>query len=106
ADAQTPAKSDGPIPDAREVSRVGVVGSGTMATGIIEVFAKAGFDVTFVARSTDKVDAVVTAVTRSLDKAVQRGKLAEDKRDAALARITGTTSLDDLASVQLVVEAV
>ncbi len=77
-----------------------------MATGIIEVFAKAGYDVSFVARSADKVDAVVKAITRSLDKAVQRGKLAEDKRDGVLGRITGSTSLDDLADVQLVVEAV
>jgi 3-hydroxybutyryl-CoA dehydrogenase len=77
-----------------------------MATGIIEVFAKAGFDVVFVARSTEKIGKVVAAITRSLEKAVQRGKLAEDARDAALARVTGTTSLDDLAEVQLVVEAV
>ena len=105
ADALTPAL-DAELAGVRDVSRVGVVGSGTMATGIVEVFAKAGYDVTFVARSSDKVDAVVKAVTRSLDKAVQRGKLTEDKRDAALGRITGTTSLDELASVQLVVEAV
>src|SRR6476646_8329987 len=94
------------VEGAREVSRVGVVGSGTMATGIVEVFAKAGFDVVFVARSTEKIGKVVGAITRSLEKAVQRGKLAEDARDAALAHISGTTSLDDLASVQLVVEAV
>jgi 3-hydroxybutyryl-CoA dehydrogenase len=104
-DAQTAAPG-ATVEGAREVSRVGVVGSGTMATGIVEVFAKAGYDVTFVARSTDKIDAVIKAVTRSLDKAVQRGKLAEDKRDATLGRITGSTSLDDLATVQLVVEAV
>ena len=105
ADALTPS-ADGAIEGARSVTRVGVVGSGTMATGIVEVFAKAGYDVTFVARSRDKVDAVVKAVTRSLDKAVQRGKLADTDRDKALARITGTTSLDDLAAAQLVVEAV
>jgi 3-hydroxybutyryl-CoA dehydrogenase len=105
ADALTPA-ADATLPGIRDVSRVGVVGSGTMATGIVEVFAKAGYDVIFVARSTDKVESVVKAVTRSLDKAVQRGKLAADKRDTTLARITGSTSLDDLASAQLVVEAV
>jgi 3-hydroxybutyryl-CoA dehydrogenase len=77
-----------------------------MATGIVEVFAKAGYDVVFVARSTDKAGKVTTAITRSLEKAVQRGKLTEADRDAALARITGTTALDDLAGVQLVVEAV
>jgi 3-hydroxybutyryl-CoA dehydrogenase len=94
------------IEGAREVGRVGVVGSGTMATGIVEVFAKAGFDTVFVARSNDKVDKVVATITRSLEKAVQRGKLSEDDRDAALGRISGTTSLDDLAEVNLVVEAV
>jgi 3-hydroxybutyryl-CoA dehydrogenase len=105
SDALTPA-ADAAIEGARPVSRVGVVGSGTMATGIVEVFAKAGYDVTFVARSADKLDGVVKAVTRSLDKAVQRAKLAEGERDAALGRITGSLSLDDLAGVQLVVEAV
>jgi 3-hydroxybutyryl-CoA dehydrogenase len=105
ADALTPS-DDAAIAGAREVSRVGVVGSGTMATGIVEVFAKAGYDVTVVARSADKVDAVVKAITRSLDKAVQRGKLAQTDRDTALGRVTGSISLDELAHVQLVVEAV
>ncbi|MDT4928939.1 MAG: 3-hydroxybutyryl-CoA dehydrogenase [Pseudonocardiales bacterium] len=94
------------IEGAREVSKVGVVGSGTMATGIVEVFAKAGYDVTFVARSAEKTDKVLATITRSLEKAVGRGKLSEAERDAALARLTPSTSLDDLADVQLVVEAV
>ena len=49
----------------RPVASVGVVGSGTMATGIIEVFAKAGYDVTFVARGEDKVAGVQAALARS-----------------------------------------
>jgi 3-hydroxybutyryl-CoA dehydrogenase len=105
ADALTPS-DDGAVEGARPVSTVGIVGSGTMATGIVEVFAKAGYDVVFVARSAEKSAKVVAGVTRSLEKGVQRGKLTEGDRDATLARITGTTSLDDLASVQLVVEAV
>jgi 3-hydroxybutyryl-CoA dehydrogenase len=105
ADALTPSAGS-TVSGAREVSKVGVIGSGTMATGIIEVFAKAGYDVTFVARGSDKVAAVIQAVTKSLEKGVQRGKLSEADRDATLARVTGTTSIDDLASVQLVVEAI
>jgi 3-hydroxybutyryl-CoA dehydrogenase len=104
-DEQTQAAAAGTA-GARAVSRVGVVGSGTMATGIVEVFAKAGYDVVFVARSNEKAAKVVAALTRSLEKAVQRGKLDEAARDGALARVTGTTNLDDLADVQLVVEAV
>jgi 3-hydroxybutyryl-CoA dehydrogenase len=105
ADASTPT-SDAVPTGARAVSRVGVVGSGTMATGIVEVFAKAGYEVTFVARGEEKCATVVQNVRRSLEKAVQRGKLAETDRDAALARITGSTTLDDLARVHLVAEAV
>jgi 3-hydroxybutyryl-CoA dehydrogenase len=90
----------------REVATVGVVGSGTMATGIIEVFAKAGYDTVFVARSPEKVAAVRAALERSLGKAVQRGKLTEGAQEAALAKVTGTTSVEDLAEVDLVVEAV
>ena len=85
---------------------VGVVGSGTMATGIIEVFAKGGHDVLFVTRGREKVDKVEKVVQRSLEKAVQRGKLSEQDRAAALSRITGSTRLDDLADCDFVVEAV
>jgi 3-hydroxybutyryl-CoA dehydrogenase len=105
ADALTPA-TDGAVAGARDVRKVGVVGSGTMATGIVEVFAKAGYDVHFIARSADKVAKVSAAIERSLEKAVQRGKLAEEARDAALSHVTGSTKLDDLADVDLVVEAV
>jgi 3-hydroxybutyryl-CoA dehydrogenase len=90
----------------RDVRTVGVVGSGTMATGIVEVFAKAGYAVTYVARSEAKVEAVKAAIAKSLEKAVQRGKLMADDRDAAAGRLTGSTRLEDLAQVDLVVEAV
>ncbi len=90
----------------RQVRRVGVVGTGTMATGIVEVAAKAGYDVVFRARGEDRIATTRKALEKSLDKAVQRGKLGEDERTAALARVTGTTDLDDLAGCDLVVEAV
>jgi 3-hydroxybutyryl-CoA dehydrogenase len=91
---------------ARPLRRVGVVGSGTMATGIAEVVAKGGYDVTVVARTGDKVEALQQALTTSLDKQVVRGRLEHSDRDAALARVTGTTRLDDLADADLVIEAV
>jgi 3-hydroxybutyryl-CoA dehydrogenase len=90
----------------REVQRVGVVGTGTMAAGIVEVFATSGFDVLVRGRSQSKVDGAVAAIRKSLDKAVVRGKLDDTQRDAALGRITGTTRLEDLADADLVVEAV
>ncbi|KRE55125.1 3-hydroxyacyl-CoA dehydrogenase family protein [Phycicoccus sp. Soil748] len=105
-DALSPATAGGTHVATRTVRTVGVVGSGTMATGIVEVFAKAGFDVTYVTRSQPKVDAVTAAVTKSLEKAVQRGKLTQEDRDEALTHLTGSTSLEDLATVDLVIEAV
>jgi 3-hydroxybutyryl-CoA dehydrogenase len=104
-DALTPSADDEPRLR-REIGTVGVVGTGTMATGIIEVFAKAGFPVTYVGRSDDKVAAVRATIEKSLDKAIQRGKLDESVRGEVLARLTGTTALDDLASADIVVEAI
>jgi 3-hydroxybutyryl-CoA dehydrogenase len=105
ADDETPAADD--APQLRHaVRQVGVVGTGTMATGIVEVFAKAGYDVVYVGRSADKVDGVRTTIERSLDKAIQRGRLEEAAKPEVLGRLTGTTSLDDLATADVVVEAI
>jgi 3-hydroxybutyryl-CoA dehydrogenase len=106
ADALTPATGGASEGALRTVRTVGVVGSGTMATGIIQVFAKAGYDVTYVARSAAKVDAVRVAIDKSLEKAVQRGKLTDEDRNAVAGHLQGTTSLEGLAQVDLVVEAV
>ncbi|WP_103344290.1 3-hydroxyacyl-CoA dehydrogenase family protein [Amycolatopsis sp. CA-126428] len=95
---------DGASP--RPVARVGVVGTGTMATGIAEVFAKRGLDVVLRARSLEKAQASVARVKKSLDKAVVKGKLSEEDAAAALARITPVTDFEALADVDLVVEAV
>ena len=105
ADALTPSADSGPQLR-HEIRTVGVVGTGTMATGIVEVFAKAGYDVVYVGRTEQKVDAVRAAIEKSLEKAIQRGKLEESARLDVLARLTGTTRLDDLARGDLVVEAI
>ncbi len=105
-DALTPAGATDTAGGLRPIRAVGVVGSGTMASGMVEVFARAGLDVTFVARSDAKAEAVRSTLAESLEKAVQRGKATQEERDAALAHVRGTTRLDDLAQVDLVVEAV
>jgi 3-hydroxybutyryl-CoA dehydrogenase len=105
SDALTPSADDKPQLR-HEIAKVGVVGTGTMATGIVEVFAKAGFDVVYVGRSEGKVDGVRASIEKSLDKAIQRGKLEESAKGEVLGRLTGSTSLDDLAGVDIVVEAI
>jgi 3-hydroxybutyryl-CoA dehydrogenase len=93
----------GPV---REVGTVGVVGSGTMASGIAEVFVKGGHDVILVARTDDRAAVALSRIETSLGRAVDKGKLSSDDRDAALARVRGSSSMSDLADVDLVVEAV
>jgi 3-hydroxybutyryl-CoA dehydrogenase len=105
-DAAAPVTEDARLEQARSVQRIGVVGTGTMATGIVEVCAKAGYDVVFRARGDDRAAGVRKGLVKSLEKGVHRGKLSEADRDAALARVTGTTRLDDLADCDIVIEAV
>lgn len=88
------------------IKRVGVAGCGLMGSGIAEVSAKAGFEV--VVREIDEsaLSGGRKRVSGSLDRAVSKGKLGQDARNEALARMTFTTSLDDLADCDLVVEAI
>jgi 3-hydroxybutyryl-CoA dehydrogenase len=72
----------------------------------VEVLATAGYGVVSVTRGAERAARVMTGVERSMEKAVQRSKLDASDRDAARARITGSSSLDDLAEADLVVEAV
>jgi 3-hydroxybutyryl-CoA dehydrogenase len=106
ADGQTPSGGGPEGVTLRKVASVGVVGSGTMATGIIEVFAKAGLPVTYVARTQDKVDAVRAKIVASQARAVEKGRATQEDSDALVARLTGSTSRADLADVDLVVEAI
>jgi len=91
--------------DASEIRRVGVVGAGLMGSGIAEVVARAGAEVTFIEGSPDLVRAGRDRIERSLREAARRGKLSEADREAALARVTGADDLAALADHDLVVEA-
>ncbi|WP_040158260.1 3-hydroxyacyl-CoA dehydrogenase family protein [Mobilicoccus massiliensis] len=90
----------------RPIHKVGVVGSGTMATGIAEVFAKAGYPVQMVSRHKGRVEEAYGAIQKSLAKAVQRGKLTDEVREKAIASITTSDSLETLADVDIVDEAI
>ncbi|WP_051795818.1 3-hydroxyacyl-CoA dehydrogenase family protein [Streptomyces sp. NRRL S-87] len=104
-DAQTPL-DDARLGEGRPVSSVGVAGSGTMASGIAQVFAQAGFDVVLAARSQEKADAAKAAIGKSLDRMVTRGRMSAEVREGTLARITPADSLEAFAEVDLAVEAV
>jgi 3-hydroxybutyryl-CoA dehydrogenase len=88
------------------VRTTGVVGCGIMGSGIVEVCAKAGMKVVFLESNEQLVSRGRQAIERSMAKAVERGKLDEASRDEALGRISGTTDFQELADVDLVIEAV
>ncbi|WP_328903508.1 3-hydroxybutyryl-CoA dehydrogenase [Streptomyces sp. NBC_00441] len=104
-DALTPAPRDEEAAG-RPVRSVGVAGSGTMASGIAEVFAKAGYDVVLAARGEEKANLAKARIAKSLGRSVAKGRLSEQARDEALGRITAAASLDAFAEVDLAVEAV
>ena len=89
-----------------EVRRVGVLGCGLMGSGIAEISAKAGFE-THVREVNDQlVDKGRASISKSLDKAVEKGKLEAAARAAAMEKLAFTTSLEELKDCDIIIEAV
>jgi 3-hydroxybutyryl-CoA dehydrogenase len=89
-----------------DVQKVGVIGCGIMGSGIVEVCAKAGTQVTYVEVDDGRVDRGRKAIEKSLAKAVDRGKLSEEDRGGILSSIHGTTSIEEVGDSDLIIEAV
>ncbi|MEU4087127.1 3-hydroxyacyl-CoA dehydrogenase family protein [Streptomyces aureus] len=104
-DALTPL--DGAVlAEGREIRSVGVAGSGTMASGIAEVFAKAGYAVVLAARTEEKAQTAKARIGKSLSRSVDRGRMTAEAAARTLELITPTGSYDDFADVDLALEAV
>ena len=88
-----------------EISTVGIIGAGTMGNGIAQACAVAGIKVVMVDISEAAVAKGVATVAGSLERLLKKEKISAADRDAALARIKGSTSYDDLTTAQLVIEA-
>jgi len=89
-----------------EIKRVAVLGCGLMGSGIAEIIAKAGFDTWVRELNSDLLNKGKASIEKSLNRAVEKGKLSADDRDAALSRIHTTTELQDLKDCDLIIEAV
>lgn len=89
-----------------EIRRVAVLGCGLMGRGIAEVAARAGYETWVREVSDDLASKGRAAIEQSLGRAVEKGKLPADERDAALSRLRFTTVLEDLKDVDIVIEAV
>jgi 3-hydroxybutyryl-CoA dehydrogenase len=88
-----------------DIDTIGVVGAGTMGSGIAQVAAANGFDVVMRDIERSFVENGFDAIESSLDRFVAKEELSEDEAEAVVSRIAGTTNLADLADCDLVVEA-
>ena len=88
-----------------EIKLVGVVGCGLMGRGIVEVSARAGYNVIASEINQQLLDKGLGAIEGSLARGVEKGKITEDDKKATVGRIKGTTNTQDFKDCDLVIEA-
>ncbi|MBI5082303.1 MAG: 3-hydroxybutyryl-CoA dehydrogenase [Chloroflexi bacterium] len=84
---------------------IGIIGSGTMGSGIAQVAAQSGFDVILYDVESAMLARAISNLTSTFNKLVEKGKLKQEEAEATLARITTATSLNDLAGCDFIIEA-
>ncbi|MGH2447999.1 MAG: 3-hydroxyacyl-CoA dehydrogenase family protein [Chloroflexota bacterium] len=89
-----------------EIKTVGVVGAGLMGSGIVETAARHGYDVIMREVDQTSLERGRQRIQKSMSRAVERGKMTDEERNVAQARIKPTTDLQDLAPADLVIEAI
>ncbi|MFW0785887.1 3-hydroxybutyryl-CoA dehydrogenase [Gordonia sp. CPCC 206044] len=87
------------------MTRLGVVGGGTMGAGIAEVAARAGDEVLILEQTSETADAARARIETSLGRAAKKGKISDDDVAATLGRLKTTTDIADFADRELVIEA-
>ncbi|UZN49979.1 3-hydroxybutyryl-CoA dehydrogenase [Cupriavidus cauae] len=87
------------------IHTVGIIGAGTMGNGIAQACAVVGLDVVMVDISQAAVDKGIATIAGSLDRLIKKDKITEADKNAALARVRGSTAYEDLKAAQIVIEA-
>ncbi|MGV0876855.1 3-hydroxybutyryl-CoA dehydrogenase [Martelella sp. FLE1502] len=88
------------------IKRVGVIGAGAMGCGVAHVCAVAGYDVHLIDAGQQQIERGLATINGNLARQVTSGKLSDDDRKKALKLITASTDLQDLASADIVIEAI
>ena len=88
------------------ITRVGIIGSGIMGSGIAEVAAANGYEVVLRSRSQSAADAMVAGLSKSLSRQVEKGRRTQDEMDEIVGRVSTATELSSLADCDLVIESV
>ena len=86
--------------------KLAIIGNGTMANGIGQVFASKGHTVVFKGRAMDKLEKSIAGISKGLDRLVAKEKMTAEKKEEIMALITATVDFNDLADADLVIEAV
>ncbi|MBT3231823.1 MAG: 3-hydroxybutyryl-CoA dehydrogenase [Calditrichaeota bacterium] len=89
-----------------DISKIAVIGAGTMGNGIAHVCAMNGYEVTLIDVKEDFLTRAVKTITKNCDRLVKKERMTVEDKDAMLARITTTTTLTDASTADFVVEAV
>lgn len=87
------------------MKKIGVMGTGTMGSGIIQVCAQSGYDVVIRSSKQDYIDAAVAKIEKNLAKLVSKEKITEDDKVATLGRISGGDTFDVLKDCDLIIES-
>lgn len=88
------------------IKKIGVLGAGLMGSGIAQVAATSGYEVTLVEVSEELVKKGLSGIEKSLVKFAEKGTITTEQKDATLARLSGTTKLEDLADADIIIEAI
>jgi 3-hydroxybutyryl-CoA dehydrogenase len=87
------------------MKKIGVLGTGTMGAGIIQVLAQNGYEVVLRARRQTSVDNGIATVEKNLDRLIKKEKLTPEQKAEIMGRITGSTDLSIIKDADLVIEA-
>lgn len=87
------------------MKKIGVLGTGTMGAGIIQVLAQNGYEVVMRARRESSVEKGLATVNKNLEKMVAKEKITAEEKEAIMGRITGSTDINIIADADLVIEA-
>ncbi len=87
------------------MKKIGVLGSGTMGAGIVQVLAQNGYEVVLRARRETSVEKGIATVKKNLDKLVAKEKMTQEAADEVMGRIKGSTDIAIIADADLVIEA-
>ena len=89
-----------------EIKKVGVLGTGQMGVGIMQVFAQSGYDVIAVDSSQEMLDRAIRSLDKRLGGRVEKGKMSQEDKDAVMAHITTSMEPEDLSDCDLIEEAI